>query len=527
MTRPIALALLALAIACGDDHGHPHSDDHAHGDDHGHGHGGGDDELPAQAVTVWTDKSELFMEYDPFVVGTESRFLAHLTVLDGFQPLREGTVSITVTTGGASKTVSADAPARPGIFIPAYTPAQAGPCTITLEVRAKAVVDRIDGGPCVVYPDRAAAIAAVGGDDDDGSISFLKEQQWVIDFDTAQVTSRELTPGVRVNAEIRAVPDREAHLTAPTNGRLTLAKPTPMLGAQVDEGQLLASIQPTVTAAGSYGALKADVDAADAELAAATAQRDRLARLVADSAVPRRRLEDAEAEVKVATARLAAARTRLSSYNASASGAATSGSGAFRVRAPIAGTLVDARVASGETVEAGDPMFAVIDLDRVWITGRVFEVDLPALDDAGAAWFQIEGRDDVFEISKERGRLVTIGSVIDPTTRTVPVVFEVDNTARSLRIGQFATLTIGTGKPITAVAVPESALLQEGGQWIAYVQTGGESFERRVVRTGVHSRGWVEVRAGLADGEHVVTTGAYDVKLAASAGGAPAHGHSH
>jgi RND family efflux transporter MFP subunit len=282
-----------------------------------------------------------------------------------------------------------------------------------------------------------------------------------------------------------------------------------------------------VSASGNHGALEADVDAATAELAAATAQRDRLAGLVADDAVPRRRLEDAEAEVKVARARLDAARTRLQSYNASAQGGAATTSGAFRVRAPIAGTLVDVRVTSGETVDGGALLFTVIALDRVWVTGRVFEADLPKLDDTSGAWFQVEGREEVFEIGGDSGRLVTVGSVIDPKTRTVPVVFEVGNESRALRIGQFATLTIGTGKPISAVAVPESALLQEGGQWIAYVQPEGESFVRRVVQTGASSRGWVEIRGGLSEGEHVVTTGAYDVKLAASAGSAPAHGHSH
>lgn len=520
------LLLLVLAVGCKSDHSH----DDPGGDDHGHGHGeAAGDELPAQSVTVWTAKSELFMEYDPFVVGSESRFLAHLTVLDGFKPLREGQVSVTIAmSGGASATVTADGPARAGIFIPAFTPKTAGDCTLTVEVKAEAVVDRIDAGPCKVFADEAAARAALGGEEEGGgAISFLKEQQWVIDFATAAAGKRELQPGVRVNAEIRAVPDREARLTAGTAGRVVLARPAPILGAAVKKGQLLASIQPTASAAGNHGTLRAGVDAAEAELAAATAQRDRLAKLVADEAVPRRRLEDAEAAVKVARARLDAARTQLSSYNASASGATTTTAGAFRVRAPIAGTLVESRVTSGETVEAGELLFSVIDLEKVWVTGRVFEADLAKLDDTSTAWFQVEGRDEVFEIGGDRDRLVTVGSVIDPATRTVPIIFEIDNTARAFRIGQFATLTVATGEPVTAVAVPASALLQEGGQWIAYVQTEGESFERRIVQAGIRSRGWVEVRGGIAEGEHVVTTGAYDVKLAASAGGAPAHGHSH
>lgn len=523
--RVIVLFALAFAVGCG--HSHDEAGNHDdHGDDHGHG--AADDELPAEAVTVWTGKSELFMEYAPLVVGTESRFLAHVTVLDGFAALGEGEVTVTLAMkGGPSVAAVAKGPARPGIFIPAITPTQAGECSLVIEIRAAALSDHLDGGACRVFPDRAAAKAALAGAEDGGGISFLKEQQWVIEFGTAVVAPRELQSGVRVNAEVRAVPDREARLTAATAGRLVLATPVPMLGAAVKKGQLLASIQPTASASGNYGTLQADVDASDAELAAATTQRDRLQRLVATDAVPKRRLDEAEAAVAVARARLDAARTRLASYRASASGRATASAGAFQVRAPIAGTLVESRATSGEAVNPGDLLFAVIDLDRVWVTGRAFEADLPKLDDAGAAWFQVEGRDQVFEITAETGRLVTVGSVIDPQTRTVPIVFEVDNTARLLRIGQFATLTVATGEPLTALAVPESALLQEGGQWIAYVQTGGETFERRVVRAGIRSRGWVEVRGGLSAGEHVVTTGAYDLKLAAAAGGAPAHGHAH
>jgi membrane fusion protein, heavy metal efflux system len=47
------------------------------------------------------------------------------------------------------------------------------------------------------------------------------------------------------------------------------------------------------------------------------------------------------------------------------------------------------------------------------------------------------------------------------------------------------------------------------------------------VRLGVRDRGFVEVLSGVRAGEHVVTRGAWSVKLAASSGSIPAHGHSH
>jgi multidrug efflux pump subunit AcrA (membrane-fusion protein) len=60
-----------------------------------------------------------------------------------------------------------------------------------------------------------------------------------------------------------------------------------------------------------------------------------------------------------------------------------------------------------------------------------------------------------------------------------------------------------------------------------FVQVEGEAFERRVVRIGARDRGFVEVSTGVSPGEHVVSRGAWSVKLAASSGAIPAHGHSH
>jgi multidrug efflux pump subunit AcrA (membrane-fusion protein) len=55
----------------------------------------------------------------------------------------------------------------------------------------------------------------------------------------------------------------------------------------------------------------------------------------------------------------------------------------------------------------------------------------------------------------------------------------------------------------------------------------GESFERRPLRLGLRANGWVEVLEGVAAGERVVTTGAYEVRLAGASGALPAHGHAH
>jgi len=169
----------------------------------------------------------------------------------------------------------------------------------------------------------------------------------------------------------------------------------------------------------------------------------------------------------------------------------------------------------------------VIDLDRVWLVAKVFEADVPRVEGAQSAWFTIDGYEQPFTVDPSNGKLVTVGRVVDPQTRTVPVIFEVANTAGKLRIGNFTKTVIATGAPRKARAIPDPAIVEDGGRSVAYVMVEGEAFERRPLRLGIRANGWTEVLEGLATGERVVTKGAYEIKLASSSGAVPAHGHAH
>jgi multidrug efflux pump subunit AcrA (membrane-fusion protein) len=89
------------------------------------------------------------------------------------------------------------------------------------------------------------------------------------------------------------------------------------------------------------------------------------------------------------------------------------------------------------------------------------------------------------------------------------------------------TAHVWTGEAETGVAVPETALIDDGGQTIAFVMADGEHFDRRIVRTGIRDAGFVHVASGIAEGERVVTRGAYLVRLAASRPTEAGHGHAH
>ena len=508
--------LLFAVLGCRTDPGHTHEAE-------------AETSLRPVAMTIWTERAELFMEHAPLIAGAEVSFVAHLTLLSSFAPLTEGAVTITIAAAdGTSIEARAEGPSSPGIFRPAVTPAKAGKCSMRMAIASPVLTEQIELGSCEIFADRAAAQLASGDEEEEtGRITFLKEQQWKTDFAAVPVGERELQPSVSASGEIRAAAGREGLLSAVTPGRVVLAEPPPILGMTVEKGQLLATIAPRSPAGIDRASLEAEVASARAEREAAETQLARAERLFSDQAIAERSLEEARTRARIAQARLEAASSRLASWRAGASGRSGPSSAGIQVRSPIAGTLVAVNVASGRTVEEGAALFTVIDLSRVWIEARIFEPDIPKVEGARGAWFTVEGREEPFRIDEGNGKLITVGHVIDPKSRTVPIVFEIENRENRLRIGQFAAVSIASGEPIRAPAIPESAIVEEAGRPLAYVMIGGESFERRALATGIRDRGMIQVLEGLAIGERVVTKGAYELKLAGASGALPEHGHSH
>jgi multidrug efflux pump subunit AcrA (membrane-fusion protein) len=117
---------------------------------------------------------------------------------------------------------------------------------------------------------------------------------------------------------------------------------------------------------------------------------------------------------------------------------------------------------------------------------------------------------------------------VDPITRTVPVLFEVDNPKRQLKINLFAEVALYTGDAVDGLAVPSEALIDSDGTPVLYVQVEGEAFVERSVQTGIVDGGYTQITSGLEAGEHVVVVGAYQVRLASLSTSVPTgHGHAH
>lgn len=494
----VVLAASAFA-ACGDP-----APETAAEDDHTHAGGG--------AVTVWTDSLELFAEYPPHIRDVASDpWAIHLTWLDDWSPVREGRLTLLLRgPGGAQEEVVMDAPARPGVFTATPTLTATGTWRADMTLTARGRDYEIPVGQLQVFESEQA----LPHEDEEAPpadlIAFLKEQQWQMPFAVAVAEERAIARSIDAPAELVAPPGAMANVSAPVSGLVLARGPSPAPGQSVSAGQTLALLAPTGME-NSYARLRADVERLEREVA-------RAERLYAADAIAERRLEEARHELEVA-------RAALGALGGSAGGGAEDASSyVFELTSPISGVVAERHVTPGERVDPGTPAFTIVNPSTLWLRARVPAPDAAGVSEATGAWFTVEGGDRTYRAD----RVVSVGRVIDPETRTLPVHLAVSDPDARLSVGMLADARLEVGTPERGVAIPSAAIQDEDGIPVAYVKLGGEAFQRRVLRVGPSDGEWTIVLSGVGAGEQVVTEGAYQVRLA-SLGDAEIsdHGHPH
>ena len=508
-----ALFMLLLA-ACGD-HDHAHDEDgQAHDAEpveaaHGHDHPAG-----ATSVTLWTDHSELFMEYPDLIVGHDAEFLIHLTDLSDFSAVTEGALTCRFASPGATFDVKVATPARPGIYIPTVRFARPGTYALTLILAGPQVHDRIQVDDITVYAG-PADLPHVDEEEDGEAISFLKEQQCQIEFATTPVVEQPMTASVRALGEILAGPRNHAEVPAMVHGVIAADqnRDLPLPGTWVEAGEVLAVISPPAETGSMLRRIRDDFSLAESEY-------ERAQRLHERQAAPQRRLE--EARLRYETAKAA-----FDLVAANVDFRANGGAVHYHVTSPIAGVVDEVDVHLGEAVQSGDVLFSVTDPRRVLLEARVPLSHYRQVDQVRDATFTVEGDDTALRVSDLDGRLISVGSTIDPESRTLPVLFQMANPDRRLKIHQFVEVALHTGQSVAGLAVPMTAILDEGGLSVVYVQAEGEAFVRRTITRGIRDAEMVQVLSGLTAGERVVSLGAYQVRLASLGTPTAGHGHAH
>jgi membrane fusion protein, heavy metal efflux system len=177
------------------------------------------------------------------------------------------------------------------------------------------------------------------------------------------------------------------------------------------------------------------------------------------------------------------------------------------VPSPISGRVVARNAAPGLLTQPGNAPapYAVADLSTMWMLANVIETDAPAYKLGQSVEVTVPAYPDtVF-----KGRVTTLGSIIDPNTHRQLVRSQIDDPKHLLRSGMFASFVIRVGDPMRSLAVPANGVVREGdGTMTVWVTDDGRHFTKRTVKVGLQQDGWTQILEGLRPAEIVVTDGA-------------------
>ena len=461
------------------------------------------------SYTLYSDTSELFVEFTPLVVGQPTRFAAHLTKLQNFKPFTEGQVTVSLIKEGKGIRHSAGAPSSPGIFRLALQPKEAGLYQLVFAIRTEGFTDRFVIPEVRVYPDERTALADQPAETGGDEITYLKEQAWKTDFANREVTREPFADIIKTTGQILPAQGDEVVVAAKSNGIVSFGDDQKLTGSPVSKGELLFTI------AGG-GLTENNVDARFQEARAtyeeARTDFERAQELVKDNIISQRDFQDLQ--VRFERARIA--------YNTLARNRT---SGGQRIASPIKGFIKNMMVSEGQFVTAGQPLASVSQNQRLILQAQVSQRHFSQLPSVASAHFITPYDGKVYRTEALNGELASYGKSTNGTA-FVPVNFAIDNKGELIP-GSFVEIFLQTNAVEEALVIPVSALMEEQGNFYAYVQTSGEGFEKRQLTLGGSDGARVQVLAGIAEGERVVTEGGYQIKLATASGALPAHGHEH
>lgn len=305
----------------------------------------------------------------------------------------------------------------------------------------------------------------------------------------AQPEKRELPSVFSASGNIAAW--QEAIIGAEVNG-LRVTDVRVNVGDRVRAGQVLAKFAPEMVEA-ELAQSKAGVAEAEAALAEALANADRAKTLENSGALSAQQIQQYLTAAKTAEARLAAARAgaRVSTVRVANT----------EVRAPDAGTISARTATVGAVVMGGQELFRMVRKNRLEWRGEVTASELGKI--------AVGQRVTVVTPAGQAvpGKVRVIAPTVDPTTRNVQVMVDLDNSKDAAKAGMFARGEFAL--PVTSgETVPQQAVVIKDGNAYVFIVKADNRVAQQKVTVGRRSGERIEITAGLTADARVVAKGA-------------------
>ncbi|MBL0316934.1 MAG: efflux RND transporter periplasmic adaptor subunit [Flavobacteriales bacterium] len=316
-----------------------------------------------------------------------------------------------------------------------------------------------------------------------------KETQFLLEIRTVIGGEVAFNSGSRLYGTVIPAPDGHAEILSPQPARLIRVNVKP--GEHVKKGQTLAVLERTLDA-GNDLAIQAERNRLEAEYEAAQKEYDR-----------KKSLQDiaSKREVEEAESRLAIAKSNRELFQ--------SGAKNITLVSPVSGIVAPFVLSEGSSVNGGQLLFAVNNLDRVYVEAQAYEKDVEAIESAKG--YNVQCMEDFHTASDVK--LVSLVQEFNASNQSQRVLFEVNNLDGELKLGEFVNVwTIHDGGQ-EVMALPEESVTEIEGRPVVFVKNSSEQYELRYISTGDRNGSQIVVREGIQAGERIVSSGAYQTKL--------------
>lgn len=171
------------------------------------------------------------------------------------------------------------------------------------------------------------------------------------------------------------------------------------------------------------------------------------------------------------------------------------------VFSPDQGVVVKKTALQGHAVKAGEHLYEIADLSRVWVDVEIYEYELPFVKKGMPATMELSYIPD----SRFTGEILFIYPFLSPETRTVRLRLAFDNPDLTLKPNMYANVIIKSGVSDNALVIPQEAVIDSGERKVVFVYRGEGKFEPKEVTLGAEGEGQVvQILSGLEEGEEIV-----------------------
>lgn len=168
---------------------------------------------------------------------------------------------------------------------------------------------------------------------------------------------------------------------------------------------------------------------------------------------------------------------------------------------PATGIVTEKQVVRGQAVEAGMPLYTIVDLSQVWVDVELREADASSVRQGTGADIELAALPGQLL----KGRVSYVSPIVDAATRTIRARVTVSNSERLLKPGMYATVRLSSPSR-RALTVPASAVIRTGERNIVFVDMGGGELMPHEVETGRATSDYIEILGGVEPAQRVVTS---------------------